>query len=132
MEQFCFSHYIYTIFIMNISTFELGYNTMFPIVIRGALKAQWLSGLAFNMLNASKRSLGKPFHSPGLQDNYLPREGSRKSAFESKAHQCPFWGSFFGIIASSSFCITSLKVRERKVAKKTLSCIILYYKLASY
>ena len=63
---------------MNISTFELDHNTMFPIVISGALKAQQLSGLAYDMLNASKRSLGKPFHSPGLQDN-LPREVKKVS-----------------------------------------------------
>lgn len=52
---------------------------MFPIVVSSALKAHKLSGLTFDMLNASKRSLGKPFHSPGLQDNYLPREVRKAS-----------------------------------------------------
>ena len=63
-----------------IHTCELGHHTMFPTVVSGALKAGKLSGLTFAMLNASKRSLGKAFHSPCLQDNYLPRE-VRKVSF---------------------------------------------------
>lgn len=49
-----------------------------------SLKAQQLAGLAFDMLNASKKkSLVKPFHSLGLQDNYLPTE-VKKVSFQSQ------------------------------------------------
>lgn len=61
------------------------------------MKAQWLSVLAFDMLNASKGTLRKRFHSPGLQDN-SPPEKSGKSALSLKANQCPFWCGFFCVI----------------------------------
>lgn len=48
------------------------------------LKAQWPAGLAFDMLNASKKSLVKPFHSTSLQDNYLPTE-VKKASLESQS-----------------------------------------------
>lgn len=48
------------------------------------LKAQWPAGLAFDMLNASKKSLVKPFHSASLQDNYLPTE-VKKASLESQS-----------------------------------------------